>query len=65
MDNQQDLTHNNTNADFQMGNTDPMYSLERTEEYWNDLKVDALGPDTHDGMHSNIEGDIDHNHSEL
>ena len=56
--------HNNT-TEFQIENTDPLYPVERTKEYWNDLMVDALGPDTHDGMYSNIEVDIDHNHSEL
>ena len=46
MDNQQ---YNNTFADFQTGNTDQLYPLERTEcndEYWNDLMVDALGPNS-------------------
>ena len=59
-----DQQHNNT-TDFQIENTDPLFPVERTEEYWNDLMVDALGPDSHDGMHSNIEGDVDHHHSEL
>ena len=64
MDNQQNNNQQFNNT-LQSGNTDQIYSLERTEEYWNDLMVDALGPDVHDGMPSNIEGDFDHQHTEL
>ena len=67
MDQQQ---YNNTFADFQTGNADQLYPLERTEcngEYWNDLMVEALGPNSHDGMPNNIEGDFgsDPQHMEL
>ena len=67
MDNQQ---YNNTSADFQTGNTDQLYPLERTEcngEYWNDLIVEALRPNSHDGLPSNVEGDLgyDHQYTEL
>ena len=68
MDNQD--TYNNTFAEFRTGNTDQLYPVERTEcngEYWNDLMVEALGPNSHDGMPNNIEGDFgsDHQHMEL
>ena len=58
---------NNTFADFQTENTNQLYPIERTEcngEYWNDLMVEALGPDSHDGMPSNVDGDFvsDHQH---
>ena len=66
MDNQQNNNQQfNNTIDLQTGNTDPIYLLERTEEYWNDLMVDALGPNAHDGMPSNIEGDFDNQHTEL
>ena len=63
-------TFNNTFTDFQTGNTDQLYPVERTEcngEYWNDLMVEALGPNSHDGMPSNVEPDFgsDHQHMEL
>ena len=46
MDNQQ---YEKTKV-FQTGHTDPLYPVERTEEYWNDLLVEALGPNSHDDM---------------
>ena len=59
-----------TFADFETGNNDQLYPLERTEcnrEYWNALMAEALGPDTHDHMPSNVEGDFGSNpqHFEL
>ena len=57
----------NTFADFQTENTNQLYPIERTEgngEYWNDLMIEALGPNSHDGMPSNVDGDFgsDHQH---
>ena len=66
MDNNQQ--YNNTFAEFQTGNTDQLYPLERTEcngEYWNDLMVEALGPNSHDGMPNNIEGDFGSDHLQM
>ena len=56
--------YNNT-IDIQTENSDQLYPLERTEcnnEYWNDLMVEALGPNSHDSMPSNIEGDFESDH---
>ena len=57
--------HYNNTLDIQTENTDQLYPLERTEcnaEYWNDLMVEALGPNSHDSMPSNIEGDFESDH---
>ena len=53
--------YNTFQTEFQTGNTDSMYPLERTEtngEYWNDLLVEALGPNSQDGIPSNVDGDF-------
>ena len=65
MDNQHYNQHYNNTIDIQTENTDQLYPLERTEcnnEYWNDLMVEALGPNSHDSMPSNIEGDFESDH---
>ena len=57
--------HYNNTLDIQTENTDQLYPLERTEcnaEYWNDLMVEALGPNSHDGMPNNVEGDCESGH---
>ena len=56
--------YNNT-LDIQTENTDQLYPLETTEcnnEYWNDLMVEALGPNSHDSMPSNIDRDFESDH---
>ena len=58
----------NTFADLQTGTTDQLYPIERTEcngEYWNDLIVEALGPNSHDGMPSNVDGDFGSDHQTM
>ena len=60
-----DGQHYNNTLDIQTENTDQLYPLDRTEcnnEYWNDLMVEALGPNSHDSMPSNIEGDFESDH---
>ncbi len=61
--------YNNTFANFETGNSsEQLYPIERTDsngQYWNDLMIEALGPNSHDGMPNNVDGDCDHQHMEL
>ena len=61
--------HYDNTLDTQTENTDQLFPLERTDcnaEYWNDLMVEALGPNSHDSMPNNVEGDFesDHQHTD-